>query len=131
MKVRLPADGYSSGQLGQLLGHCAMHELYSLQQTIVEPSHCWNRCKHAWQHVVDCVFVVGADRTIRDRTNTTIPRIRLRMICLLRLIHAEHRLVLGGILSGSALSLSRSASAAYSKKLTLAIIMDGGCWTFF
>ncbi len=89
------ACGYWSGQLGQALGHCAMHELYSLQQTILLASHCWNRCKHAWQHVVDWVFEVGANSTIRDSTNTTMPRIRLLMVCLLRLIHIEHRSVFG------------------------------------
>ena len=88
--------GYLSGQLGQVLGHCAMHELYIWQQTILLASHCWNRCKHVWQHVVDCVLVVGASSTIRDSTSTTIPRIRLVMVCLLRLISTRTIDSLGG-----------------------------------
>ena len=99
IKARLVSNGYLSGQLGQVLGHCAMHELYILQQTILLASHCWNRSRHLWQHVVDCVLVLGANNTNRDSTNTTTPRIRLLMVCL-RLIHIEHRWVLGGILSG-------------------------------
>jgi len=106
-KARLLPNGYLSGQLGQVLGHCAMHELYILQQTMLLASHCWNRCKHVSQHVVDCVLVVGASSTIRDSKSTTIPRIRLVMVCLLRLIHTRTIDSLGGILSGRVESLSR------------------------
>ena len=47
---------------------------------------------------MDCVFVVGANSTIRDSTNTTIPRIRLVMAGLLRLIRTEQGKILGGVL---------------------------------
>jgi len=118
-KARLLPNGYLSGQLGQVLGHCAMHELYILQQTMLLASHCWNRCKHVSQHVVDCVLVVGASSTIRDSKSTTIPRIRLVMVCLLRLIHTRTIDSLGGILSGRVQSLSRlSKCCLFSKSIS-------------
>ena len=66
----------ASGQLGHVPGHCDIHALYILQQTMVLPSHCWKRCRHLVQQLVDCGLVVGAKSAVRQITNATITSTR-------------------------------------------------------